>query len=200
MDTETYRRMTIAQLRGRKVRTLRTLNRAWAVVPSGSLMSVEGIGTAAVELLSDLCPMCNVQVRLHDRKTTDGLRPGSRVRTSSTHEHGTTAIPAGYVLTVERKWNGLTLRGDTCSACGINVWADRVRGTDVDLIEEDGKRMAEVCVANYKDTTQAECLDCEDVEFRTVGRELDIAMRHVRETGHHVVVVHETTYNVMLSK
>ena len=209
MDHSTYRKTTIAHLRGRKIRTLRTLtDGAWAVVPPGRLLSVQNVGLGGAKLQSDVCDECGIQFELNiplyahsnlERATmTEALQGGNKVRTESTHRNGSTEIPSGSVLTIERKRAGFTLRGDACSVCGVYVRAEMIRGEYVDLIDETGVSPAKIRVTNDSYTARAECLDCQGRESSTADDELDVAIRHVRETGHNVVLARETIYSMGL--
>lgn len=58
-----YNRWTHAQWRGRRVRSLRELRNASAIIPAGTVFTVKG-KFGGLELLADACNCCRIQMRI----------------------------------------------------------------------------------------------------------------------------------------
>ena len=63
MDQQTYHRMTLEQLKGQRVKTLRTMTTGVAVVPVGTVCTITGKFNG-FELESVPCQTCGVKVRI----------------------------------------------------------------------------------------------------------------------------------------
>jgi len=61
MDNKTYRRKTSDQLKGLKVVSRREMRNGWAVLPAGTVFTIERKGKG-LHLLSDPCPTCGIKV------------------------------------------------------------------------------------------------------------------------------------------
>lgn len=59
---------------------------------------------------------------------------GLLVRTKATIENGRMEIPEGTVCEVRDWYQGLTLKSEPCSKCGVRVSISRVPLSDVELI------------------------------------------------------------------
>lgn len=60
---EAYRRCTLAQLKGRKVKTLRELRNGYLTIPKGAELTIVG-KHSGYGLRGDPCPQCGVQVHI----------------------------------------------------------------------------------------------------------------------------------------
>lgn len=63
MDLNTYKKMTLADLKGRKVKTLVPMRNGWADIPAGTICEIEG-KLNGFALKSDPCPHCGVSVHI----------------------------------------------------------------------------------------------------------------------------------------
>ena len=61
MDYKTYKRSTSKQLEGRKVVSRREMRNGYAVLPAGTVFTIEH-KSKGLHLLSDPCPTCGVKV------------------------------------------------------------------------------------------------------------------------------------------
>jgi len=74
-----------------------------------------------------------------DRKTYERTLEkemvGRKVRTLVALRNGYCHIPPGAIATVKRKFKGLELLSDPCSACGVRISISRVGPRDVEFID-----------------------------------------------------------------
>lgn len=60
-----------------------------------------------------------------------------RWRTTRVLTNANMTIPAGTVVTIRDKRSGLTLCGEPCFACGVQIYIRRVEPSAVELIHDD---------------------------------------------------------------
>lgn len=68
------------------------------------------------------------------RKMTKEQLTGRKVRTNVTLKSRAMEIPAGTVLTVVGKSNGLDLESEACSHCGVKIFIRKVEPSMVNLL------------------------------------------------------------------
>lgn len=72
------------------------------------------------------------------KSKTEKYWEGKKVRTLVEMRNGNFVIPKGFILVIDRKYIGFTLKGvNTCDKCGIGqrIYITRVEPTELELVE-----------------------------------------------------------------
>ncbi len=72
--------------------------------------------------------------KTYDRTTEREFR-GRRVRSLVELKNGWGSLPAGKILTIEKKFNGFNLISDPCPTCGFRLSISRVKPRQIELLE-----------------------------------------------------------------